>query len=205
MKNMSRKLIFVILFSAVLTPVNGAAALSHGKTLANLSSNDLMFAQMMIPHHQQAIDMSKFALKNSSNKEIKALGREISGAQGKEIAQMKYWLSATKSSSAMGHDMGGMEGHDMGGMGDMGGMEGHNMEMDGMISDAQMRTLSTLKGPKFDKAFLKAMIEHHQGAIEMTSLLKGSKNSEAKKLASDVVRVQKSEITKMKKLLVKFA
>lgn len=199
MKNMSRKLIFVILFSAVLTPVNGAAALSHGKTLANLSSNDLMFAQMMIPHHQQAIDMSKFALKNSSNKEIKALGREISGAQGKEIAQMKYWLSATKSSSAMGHDMGGMKGHDMG------GMEGHNMEMDGMISDAQMRTLSTLKGAKFDKAFLKAMIAHHQGAIEMTSLLKGSKNSEAKKLASDVVRVQKSEITKMKKHLVKFA
>ena len=153
-----------------------------------------MFAQMMIPHHQQAIEMSKFALKNSSNKEINALGREISGAQGKEIAQMKYWLSATKSSSAMGHDMG-----------DMGGMEGHNMEMDGMISDAKMRTLSTLKGAKFDKAFLKAMIAHHQGAIEMTSLLKGSKNSEAKKLASDVVRVQKSEISKMKKLLVAFA
>lgn len=183
MLNKSRKITFVILLTLVLTPINGAAALSHGKTLTNLNSSDVMFAQMMIPHHQQAIDMSKFALKNSSNKEIKALGREISGAQGKEIAQMKYWLSATKSPTAMGHHMG----------------------MDGMISDAQMRTLSTLKGAKFDKAFLKAMIEHHQGAIEMTSLLKGSKNSEAKKLASDVVRVQKSEITAMKKLLAKFA
>jgi uncharacterized protein (DUF305 family) len=65
--------------------------------------------------------------------------------------------------------------------------------------------LSALKGAKFDKAFLLAMIEHHQGALEMVTLLKGTKNSEAKKLAKDITRVQKAEIAAMKKLLVKLA
>jgi uncharacterized protein (DUF305 family) len=87
----------------------------------------------------------------------------------------------------------------------MGHGMGHGMEMNGMISESQMRTLSALKGAKFDKAFLLAMIEHHQGALEMVTLLKGTKNSEAKKLAKDITRVQKAEIAAMKKLLVKLA
>jgi uncharacterized protein (DUF305 family) len=96
---------------------------------------------------------------------------------------MKYWLSATKSSSMMDHDMG----------------------MGGMLSDNQLKELKNLKGAKFDKAFLSAMIEHHQGALEMVDFLKSTKNAEAKKLAKDVLRVQKAEIASMKKLLVKIA
>jgi uncharacterized protein (DUF305 family) len=173
--------LFIVLLSFAST--SSAMATSHGKTLGNLNSNDIMFAQMMIPHHQQAIEMSKYAVKNSRNMEIKKIASAISAAQGGEISQMKYWLTATKSSATMGH----------------------NMEMNGMISDSQMLTLSALKGAKFDKAFLLAMIEHHQGALEMVTLLKGTKNSEAKKLAKDISRVQKAEISAMKKLLVKLA
>ena len=87
----------------------------------------------------------------------------------------------------------------------MGHSMGHGMDMKGMISDSDMRSLSILEGAKFDKAFLRAMVAHHQGALEMVDLLKGTKNSEAKKLAKDITRVQKAEITAMKKLLVKFA
>jgi uncharacterized protein (DUF305 family) len=96
---------------------------------------------------------------------------------------MKFWLKATKSSATMGH----------------------SMDMNGMISESQMRTLSALKGEKFDKAFLRAMVEHHRGALEMITLLKGTKNSEARKLAANINRVQKAEISVMKKLLVKLA
>lgn len=180
---MFKKIIFALLFVVSFLPASSAVAGSHGKTLSNLNNNDIMFAQMMIPHHQQAIDMSKYALKNSSNKEIKALATAISSAQGKEIAQMKYWLTATKSPATMGH----------------------HMDMNGMISEKQMKALSSLKGAKFDKAFLNAMIEHHQGALEMVDLLKSTKNSEAKKLAKEIARVQKAEIASMKKLSVKIA
>ena len=95
--NMFRKLIIAAIVAISFLPSSPAIATSHGKTLSNLNNNDIMFAQMMIPHHQQAIDMSKYAQKNSSNKEIKALASAISSAQGREITQMKYWLSATKS------------------------------------------------------------------------------------------------------------
>jgi uncharacterized protein (DUF305 family) len=78
---------------------------------------------------------------------------------------------------------------------------GHHMDMNGMISDKQMKELSALKGSKFDKAFLSAMIEHHQGALEMVELLNSTKNAEAKKLAKEIIRVQKAEISSMKKLL----
>lgn len=180
---MFKKIIFTLLLTISSLPAGSAVASSHGKTLSNLNSSDIMFAQMMIPHHQQAIEMSKYALKNSSNNEINAFAKAISSTQGKEIAQMKYWLTATKSPTTMGH----------------------HMDMNGMISEKQMKALSSFKGAKFDKAFLTAMIEHHQGALEMVSLLKSSKNAEAKKLAKEIVRVQKAEIASMKKLLVKIA
>ena len=82
---------------------------------------------------------------------------------------------------------------------------GHHMDMNGMISDKQMKELSALKGAKFDKAFLSAMIEHHQGALEMVEPLNSTKNAEAKKLAKEIIRVQKAEISSMKKLLAKSA
>lgn len=158
-----------------------ATASSHASTLKNLGVNETMFAQGMAPHHQQAIDMSNMALKNSSSPEVKKLAKAIISAQGKEMAQLKYWLTATKSSMAMDHDMG----------------------MSGMLSDSALNALKKLKGGKFDTAFLQAMIAHHEGALGMVSMLDRTKNSEAKKIATDILKGQSSEITLMKKLLAK--
>ena len=158
-----------------------ATAISHAKTLKNLGMNETMFAQGMIPHHQQAIDMSNMALKNSSNPELKKLAKAIISAQVKEMAQLKYWLSATKSSMTMDHDMG----------------------MNGMLPESAITALKKLKGSKFDAAFLKAMIAHHEGALEMVSMLDRTKNSEAKKIAVEIRTGQSAEITLMKKLLAK--
>ncbi len=171
-------LITVILLSLFVQP---ASASNHAKSLQNLGMNEIMFAQGMMPHHQQAIEMSNMALKNAASPEVKKLAKEIIAAQGKEISQLKYWLTATKSSMTMGHDMG----------------------MGGMLTKNDLIALKKLKGSKFDAAFLKAMIAHHEGALEMVSMLDRTKNSEAKKIATDIRAGQSGEITLMKKLLAK--
>lgn len=152
---------------------------SHAKSLSSLDANDIMFAQSMIPHHQQAIDISNIALKQSTNKDVKSLANQIIKAQKSEIAQMKYWLKVKKAPISMGHDMG----------------------MSGMLSERQVAELAKLKGRKFDIAFLKDMIAHHQGALEMTTWLSGSKNPEAKKLAMAIRSAQSTEISRMEMLL----
>ena len=171
-------LITVILLSLFVQP---ASASNHAKSLQNLGMNEIMFAQGMIPHHQQAIDMSNMALKNGASPEVKKLAKEIIAAQGKEIGQLKYWLTATKSSMTMDHDMG----------------------MGGMLSKSDLIALKKLKGATFDAAFLKAMIAHHEGALDMVAMLDRTKNSEAKKIAIDIRTGQSAEITLMKKLLAK--
>jgi uncharacterized protein (DUF305 family) len=178
---MSKKIVLLLTLISLLFSVNPASAGSHAQSLKNLGMNEIMFAQGMMPHHQQAIEMSNMALKNASSPEVKKLAKAIIAAQGKEISQLKYWLSATKSSMTMGHNMG----------------------MGGMLTENDLIALKKLKGSKFDTAFLKAMIAHHEGAIEMVSMLDRTKNSEAKKIAMDIRTGQSGEITLMKKLLAK--
>lgn len=173
----------ILIFAVISLPFfsHPATASSHASSLNNLGMNEIMFAQGMIPHHQQAIDMSNMALKNGASAEVKKLAKGIISAQQKEISQLKYWLTATKSSMTIDHDMG----------------------MNGMLSKSDLAALKKLKGSKFNTAFLKAMIAHHEGALEMVALLDGTEISEAKKIASDILKGQTAEITVMKKLLAK--
>jgi uncharacterized protein (DUF305 family) len=74
--------------------------------------------------------------------------------------------------------------------------------MGGMLSESQVAELKKFRGPKFDSTFLKAMIEHHEGALGMLSMLSGSKNSEARALAKEIRAAQSGEISLMQKLLI---
>lgn len=145
------------------------------------TADEIMFAQMMIPHHQQAVTISKLALTNSTNPEILALAKTIMGAQEPEIVQMKKWLDLSSAPTEMEAEMG----------------------MGGMLSDEDMANLAKLSGKAFDRAFLLGMIEHHLGAIEMTEMIDTSDNSEVKTLSEDIVRSQSAEILEMKQLLAK--
>jgi uncharacterized protein (DUF305 family) len=137
-----------------------------------------MFAEMMIPHHQQAIEMSDLALKNSTNPEILALAQEIKDAQAPEIEQMKSW-----GASSMAH------------MGHM---------MDGMLSDEEMSALAAASGSEFDRLFLEGMIKHHEGAIDMAEMVIDSKKAEVAALANAIIEAQRAEIATMKELLTGF-
>ncbi len=143
---------------------------------SEFSANDIMFAQMRIPHHEQAIEMSELALKNSQDPEVLALAEEIRAAQAPEIEEMKSW-----GDSHMGSHAGHM--------------------MDGMLSDEEMEALERAKGSEFDRLFLEGMIKHHQGAIEMADMIVDSQSPRASTLGKAIVETQQAEIEKMKELL----
>ena len=148
---------------------------------------DVTFASMMIPHHNQAIEMSNMLLaKDGIDPKVTALAQKIKAAQGPEVAQMSGWLAgwgSNPSPSSMG---------DMGGMGD------------GLMNQADMDALNTATGDQAAQLFLTGMIKHHQGAVAMAQTeLDSGQNAEAKKLAQDIITAQKAEITEMTQLLGK--
>ena len=151
---------------------------------ADFNDADVMFAQMMIPHHQQAIEMSDIALdpNTGASAAIIALATQIKGAQDPEISQMKNLLTTW----GMPTEMGSMD---------------HSSMMEGMLSLEEMNTLGQLKGAEFDKAWAKGMIAHHEGAIAMANdVLAHGKNSEILALANAVSSGQSIEIETLKPL-----
>lgn len=149
----------------------------------NLGNSDIMFAQMMIPHHQQAVDMGTLAETRALSPEVKDLAAKIKAEQAPEIIQMKGWLAEANASMDMGHDM------------------GHDMGMGGMLSDADMQALAAAKGAEFDKLFLEGMIAHHQGAIQMAQMVVDSNNAEAAALGKAIIESQTVQIKFMESLL----
>ncbi|MPV37877.1 DUF305 domain-containing protein [Georgenia subflava] len=145
-----------------------------------------MFAQMMIVHHQGAIEMADLAVEKAENEDVRSLAEDISAAQGPEIEQMTSWLQA------WGEDIE-----------PMGGMEGHGgMEMDGMSQGEAMAELEGLSGTDFDRRFLELMTAHHQGAVTMAEEeLADGENPQALELAQTIIDDQQAEIAQMEQML----
>ena len=146
---------------------------------SDLSQNDVMFLQMMIPHHEQAVEMSTLAETNSTNPELLALAARIKAAQGPEIELMKNLLTDAGQAMMMDHSMGD----------------------NGMMGMDDMSALAAATGNEFDVLYLTGMIAHHEGAINMTNPVASSANMEVKKLAENIITSQTAEIAEMTKLL----
>jgi uncharacterized protein (DUF305 family) len=142
-----------------------------------------MFLQMMIPHHEQAIEMSKLAISNTKNPEVQNLAARIEAAQQPEIDLMKKLLSDAGQSEMPGHGM------------------SHGMDDDGMMSESDMSALASAKNSAFDARYLTGMIAHHDGAIAMAGKVSDSSNSDVKTLVSNIISSQTAEIIEMNKLL----
>ncbi|MEU5404355.1 DUF305 domain-containing protein [Streptomyces sp. NPDC005963] len=178
-----------------------ASAPAGGQNAAPGAFNDadVMFAQMMIPHHEQALKMSQLAEGRAEDPEVKKLAAEIARAQDPEIQKMKSWLKAWGKPESAGagteHD-----GHDMGpseGSGTSGGMAG-------MMSEKDLDELTAAQGKGFDQKFAQLMIEHHRGAVEMAEEeQRNGKNATAKELADAVVTAQSAEIDELNKILAR--
>jgi uncharacterized protein (DUF305 family) len=148
---------------------------------ADRNSADAMFAQMMIPHHEQAVEMSDIMLaKDGLDPQIIQLAEDIKAAQGPEIEKMTGWLQTWGEPMEMSGD--------------------HAME--GMMSPDDLAALEAAQGDEAARMFLTQMIAHHEGAVAMAEEeTANGQNPDAVALAEAVVADQSAEIEKMKDLL----
>jgi len=168
------------------TPSSATAAATTTAAAEAHNDADAMFAQHMIPHHTQAIEMSDTLLaKQGIDPRVTELANQIKAAQGPEIQQMQGWLTQWGAPS-----MPPMSGH-----GDMPGVSG-------IMSDQDMTALKDAKGVDATKLFLTQMIAHHEGAITMAqSEIKDGQYPPAVEMARAIVTTQQQEIDTMKGLL----
>jgi uncharacterized protein (DUF305 family) len=176
---------------------------------ATFNDADVMFTQMMIPHHQQAVEMANLAETRASDPQVKQLAEQIKAAQAPEIATMTNWLTAWGKPTAAPSGMPGMTTSAMPGMpgmtaSAMPGMDHSHGGMPGMMSDADMAKLKAASGKDFDRQFCTMMIAHHQGAIEMAKQEQATgANPDAKALAGRIITAQQAEITTMNAILAR--
>lgn len=152
-------------------------------TDAPFNAADVMFAQMMLPHHEQAIEMSDAVLaKEGIGPELVDLAEQIKAAQGPEIDTLSGWLADWGADPEAGADM----GHDMA----------------GMMSAEDLQALEDATGADAERLFLEQMVAHHEGAVEMAQAeVSGGQHVGAVEMAQAVVDSQTAEIQQMRDLL----
>lgn len=153
---------------------------------------DVMFMQMMIPHHAQALEMSRLAPSRAEDPRVRRLAERILAAQGPEIGVMAGWLADRKLEVPRAGEDPSRYDHS----------EHGHIAMAGMLSPTQFRALRASSGVAFDRLFLSSMIKHHQGAIQMaqqTAL--GGTDVRVGELRDDVSSSQEAEIDRMQSLL----
>ncbi|MFZ9249476.1 MAG: DUF305 domain-containing protein [Candidatus Nanopelagicaceae bacterium] len=159
---------------------SGSSSSGTSDSTKALSSSEIDFLTMMIPHHEQAIEMSELALTRSNDEEVLQLAEQIKNAQGPEISQMRSLLQEF-----------GIEENP----------SSHAAHMHGMLTDNEMRELEAANGSAFDRLFLTGMIKHHEGAIDMVALVGDSQRLSS--LGEAIFTAQNDEITKMQEMLAR--
>jgi uncharacterized protein (DUF305 family) len=181
---------------APATPAAGSSATDETSAdqSAEFNGADVTFAQGMIPHHEGALTMAEVATNRASDPRVVDLAERIEAGQDPEIDLLTGWLEEWgQPRPDDSGDMGGMD-H---GSGDMGGRD-HGSEGMGRMGMENMPAA----GPEFDRMWLEAMIEHHEGAVEMARTEIGDgRNAEAVDLARLISETQTQEIEEMQQLL----
>ena len=160
-----------------------SASAAPTATRTDFNDADVMFLQMMYPHHAQAIEMAKLVPGRSQNQQVITLAQNIEKAQGPEMTQMTSLLQSFGKPAPTADS-------------------GHMAGMPGMMSAEQMNALTGLSGAAFDRMWLQMMIDHHTGAITMSNTeLRDGTNPDAKKMAEAIIANQQAEITQMQGML----
>ncbi len=185
----TRRLAAVAALGAAALVLSGCASVftggMGGRDLPDdVNAADVMFVEMMIPHHEQAIEMADLVLETPGiDPAVIELATEIKAAQGPEIEQMKQWL-------------------DDWGMPSMPGGHGGHGGMDGMLSEEELQRLDDAEGDEATRLFLEGMIEHHEGAIDMADdVIDDGENADVRALAEVIITTQQAEIDLMRDLL----
>ena len=181
---------------AASEPVTPTAAAGAGDTTTGTASgepiaaehgdDDVMFAQMMIPHHEQAVRMSEtLPAKDGVPADVRRFAQRVVDAQGPEIERMNRMLS-TWGAPAAADDADTAHG-------------GHGS---GMMTEEDMAALEEAEGEEAARLYLEQMIEHHRGAVDMArEEVSGGRNPQAVDLAQEIVDAQEAEIAEMDGML----
>ncbi|WP_461666046.1 DUF305 domain-containing protein [Gordonia sputi] len=187
---------------------NATSSQSASADSTKHNAADVTFNQMMIPHHQQAIAMADLVPSRTENTAVRELATQIKNAQQPEIDQMTQrlasWGVSTTPDSQGAQDHGTMDhGSVDHGSVDHGSMDmGNGGEGMGMMSAQEMAAMENARGQEFDTLWLKGMIAHHQGAIDMakTELANGI-DPASRALAEQITTSQQAEIAGMRSML----
>lgn len=171
------------------SPSATSSSPSASTSSAAFTEADEMFVTMMIPHHEQAIEMSDILLaKDGADPRVVELAEQVKAAQGPEIEKMLGWLEAW----GVEYDPDSMGGMDHGSMGGD----------DSMMSEEDMMLLKDADATEASRLFLEQMIVHHEGAVNMAqTALDDAQNPDVLELAQQVVDDQTAEISTMQDLL----
>lgn len=162
--------------AVVATPSTPSPAAPH-------NAADIAFANGLIPHHVQALASTQIAASNASNAEVKALAANISKAQVPEIESLSAWLTAWGEKVPVGAIGGGSAGG---------------------LTQNDLTKLSKTPAAQFDTLWLNTMIKHQQIALTLAqNEVKSGQSTEAKALATKIVKAQQADIATMKSLLKK--
>lgn len=168
---------------------------SGGESAKDFNDADVEFAQNMIVHHQQAIEMADLVIENGESDEVDALAGRVKAKQAPEIEQLRAILDKWGQPEMAAGDTKDMPGMDMG--------DGGSTKM---LTPEQMAKLKGAKGPEADRMFLEMMIEHHTAAIATAEAeVKSGQNAEAKALAKQVIKDQTAEKAEIEKMLEELA
>jgi uncharacterized protein (DUF305 family) len=152
---------------------------------ADYTKADVEFMQGMIAHHAQAIVMSRMAASHGANPQVLKLSTKIDQSQVPEIRIMQAWLLRNNQFAPDTSSW-------------------HKVRMSGMLTDAQLTELDAAKGVGFDRAFLRMMIQHHAGALQMVDDLfnapQAGQEVDVNVFANDVQTAQTTEIGIMERL-----
>jgi uncharacterized protein (DUF305 family) len=173
--------------SSTSPPAATVGSVASASASSDFNTADVQFAQGMIPHHQQAVEMAVIALDPTRGASAKVLdlAARIKDAQDPEIEMMGGWLASWGQPMQM----------------DTGMSQAMHMT-DGMMTDDEMNGLHSAKGAEFDTMWMQMMVRHHEGAIAMAQTVKTSgSNTDVIALADQVITAQQSEITEMKTML----
>lgn len=156
---------------------------------AGFNADDIAFADNMIRHHKQAIELSKLVPDRSTNPELVTLASQIAAVQQPEVNILNVFLVQWRENPEVGSS-------------DTDGHAGHGQSMQGMVDDATVSKLESLRGAEFDKLWLESMIGHHEGAVEMAKAeITSGRNVDAIAMAKTMVATQEAEIGQMNQML----
>lgn len=145
---------------------------------------DVAFAQQMIPHHQQALEMAEIALTKDTSSALADLAREIRREQDPEIVLMRAWL-AEWGAEELPHAGAGEQGASAD--------DGHEHGMAGMATSEQLRSLAEGEGADFERMWLELMVAHHEGAVAMAEQVSESTEDPEVRALAEAVRAGQTE------------